>query len=177
MSSNRSSINALSRAEIDNLCDEYPDIRCPCLIPNATGVHQCTKMFKSKFGTSPLRLDLFMKHYVSKAHQGAQVPNEVKKWFPHGCTTPGCKHRYTITGRRLQDHIQQCTPTHNTAQTQHRKTNSEWEQIGNNAATRSQKPKHPPPPHADTTENDDEQVEIQPRQTLNTSPPRCPITN
>jgi hypothetical protein len=32
-------------------------------------------------------------------------------------------------------------------------------------------------PNADTTTNDNEQLEIQPRQTLNTSPPRCPTTN
>ncbi len=99
MASQTSSINAHSREATENQNDKYPDIQCPCLIPNTKGVHQCTMMFKSKFGTSPLRLDQFMKHYVSKAHQGAQVPNEVKKWFPHGCPTPAIHNNRKTTTR------------------------------------------------------------------------------
>ena len=194
-----SSSNALSNEETENQNVSYADIRCPCLIPDTKGVHQCTMMFKSKLGTSPLRLDQFMKHYVSKVHHGAQVPNEVKKWFPHGCPTPGCRHRYTTTGKRLQDHIKQCSLAHNTAQTQQRQTDSEWEQIGNNAAargrksrqnattkdveweqigndaiTRGQKPNQNPQLPA---QNVNEQVERRPRRTLNTSPPRCATIN
>ena len=159
MSANRSSINALSNAEIENLFVEYPDIRCPCLIPDSNGVHQCTMMFKSKLGTSPLRLDQFMKHYVSKVHQRAALPNEVKKWFPQSCPTPGCRHRYTTTGKRLQDHIKQCSLTHNKAKTQQRQQNLEWEQIGNNATTRGRKPAQnaqPPARNIGTTTTDSE---------------------
>ncbi len=147
-------------------------------------------------------------------HHGAQVPNEVKKWLPNGCPTPGCRHRYTTTGKRLQDHIKQCSITHTKTQTQQRTTDSEWEQIGNNVATRGRKTKQnaqppaqnvdtatidaeweqigndaiiqgrkhkqnspPPEPNVDTVASDDTQVELQPRQTLNISPPRCPTTN
>jgi len=116
-------------------------------------------MFKSKLGTSPLRLDQFMKHYVSKVHQGAALPNEVKKWFPQSCPTPGCRHRYTTTGKRLQDHIKQCSLTHNKAKTQQRQQNLEWEQIGNNATTRGRKPTpnaQPPARNIGTTTTDSE---------------------
>jgi hypothetical protein len=198
MASQMSSSNALSNEETENQNVSYADIQCPCLIPDTKGVHQCTMMFKSKLGTSPLRLDQFMKHYVSKVHHGAQVPTEVKKWFPHGCQTPGCRHQYTTTGKRLQDHIKQCSLAHNTAQAQQRQTDSEWEQLGNNAAARGQKSRQ----NATTkdveweqigndaiirgqpnqnpqlpAQNVHEQVERQPRRTLNTSPSRCATTN
>ncbi len=72
-------------------------IQCPCLIHTADGTRRCNQKFRSTDGISPSsnsRGSNFMRHYTSTIHKNGETPQQAKEWFPHACTTPGCRHRF-----------------------------------------------------------------------------------